>query len=154
MASGLNKVTLIGNLGKDPEVRFTQGGMAVCSFSLAVTERRKEGDTWGDHTEWFNIVSFGKTAENIGKFLKKGRQTFVEGRLQTKKWQDREGKDRYTTEVVANQVLFLGNRETNGDSSYTRNDSDTSASRPSWGAPAASTAAAAQSMVEEDEIPF
>lgn len=154
MASGLNKVSLIGNLGKDPEVRFTQGGMAVCSFSVAVTERRKEGETWGDHTEWFNVVSFGKTAENVGKFLKKGRQTYVDGRLQTRKWQDREGKDRYTTEVVANQVLFLGNRENaGGESGFSRGSNDAGSGRD-WGASQASTASVAQNMVDEDEIPF
>lgn len=118
MASGLNKVTLIGNLGKDPEMRYTQSGTAVCNFSLAVTERRKDGDSWGDQTEWFNIVSFGKTAENIAKFLKKGRQTFIDGRLQTRKWQDKNGNDRYTTEVIANQVLFLGNKESAESGGY------------------------------------
>jgi len=106
--AGLNKVTIIGNLGKDPEVRYTQSGTAVCNLRIGATERRKEGDTWQDHTEWFTAICFGKTAENAGRFLKKGRQVFVEGRLQTRTWQDKENQTRYTTEVVVNQIIFLG----------------------------------------------
>jgi single-strand DNA-binding protein len=108
MASGVNKVILVGNLGKDPEVRYVQSGNAVCTLRLAVTERRKDGDNWKDHTEWMDVVTFGKTAENAGQYLQKGRQIYVEGRLQTKQYKDKEGHDRWRTEVVANQVLFLG----------------------------------------------
>lgn len=108
MASGVNKVILVGNLGKDPEVRYVQSGNAVCTLRLAVTERRKEGDGWKDHTEWMDVVTFGKTAENAGQYLQKGRQVYVEGRLQTRQYKDKEGQDRWRTEVVANQVLFLG----------------------------------------------
>jgi single-strand DNA-binding protein len=111
MASGVNKVIMVGNLGRDPEVRYTQSGNAVCNLRLAVTERRRDGEEWKDHTEWVNIVCFGKTAENAGKYLSKGRQIYTEGRLQTRKWEDKEGNDRYTTEVVANQVVFLGGRD-------------------------------------------
>jgi len=153
MAAGLNKVTLIGNLGKDPEVRFSQSGVAVCNFSLAVTERRKTGDSWGDHTEWMNIVVFGKSGENAGKYLKKGSQTCIEGKLQTRKWQDREGKDRWTTEILANQVLFLGSRgETRSDvaGSYGSNQSST----PSTKASSNYSSPPADAMMEEDDIPF
>lgn len=108
MASGVNKVILVGNLGKDPEVRYVQSGNAVCTLRLAVTERRKDGDGWKDHTEWMDVVTFGKTAENAGQYLQKGRQIYVEGRLQTRQYKDKEGNERYRTEVVANQVLFLG----------------------------------------------
>jgi single-strand DNA-binding protein len=108
MASGVNKVILVGNLGKDPEVRYVQSGNAVCTLRLAVTERRKDGDGWKDHTEWMDVVTFGKTAENAGQYLQKGRQVYVEGRLQTRQYKDKEGHDRWRTEVVANQVLFLG----------------------------------------------
>ena len=110
MAKGMNKVTIIGNLGQDPEVRYTQGGDAVCNFSLAVNGSKKVGDKWEDHVEWINIVVFGKTAENAGQYLSKGRQVYVEGALQTRKWQDKEGSDRWSTEVKAFEVMFLGSK--------------------------------------------
>ncbi len=103
------KVLLLGRLGKDPETKYTQQQLAIASFSLATNERKKDATgNWVDHTEWHNIVTFGKTAENCGKFLKKGREVFVEGRLRTRKWQDKEGKDRYTTEILADTVRFVG----------------------------------------------
>lgn len=106
---GINKVILLGNLGKDPEVRATPGGLTVCRFSLATGERKKDqSGQWVDHTEWHNIVVFGRTAENCQRFLKKGRQVFIEGRIRTNKWQDKEGKDRYTTEILADNVQFVG----------------------------------------------
>jgi single-strand DNA-binding protein len=108
MATGLNRVSLIGNLGKDPEVRYTQSGTAVGNLRLGVTERRKEGEEYKDQTEWVTVVCFGKTAENVSKYLQKGRQIFVDGRLQTRSWEDKTGQTRYTTEVIAQQVLFLG----------------------------------------------
>ena len=104
----VNKVILVGNLGRDPEVRTTQGGMTIASLNIATTERRKKGETWEDHTEWHKVSVFGRTADNAAKFLKKGRQVYVEGRLQTRKWQDKYGQDRYSTEVVADDVKFLG----------------------------------------------
>src|SRR5262245_48045038 len=112
---GVNKVILLGNLGKDPEVRYTGQQMAVCTFSLATSERRKDqSGKWSDHTEWHSVVTFGKTAENVGNYLKKGRQVYVEGRLRTRKWQDKEGRDRYTTEIIANTVQFVGQRGEGG----------------------------------------
>jgi len=108
MARGVNKVILIGNLGRDPEVRYTQSGTAVCSFSLATTERTKSGGEWTDHTEWHNIVIFGKSAENVEKYLNKGSSVYIEGRIQTRKWQDKEGNDRTTTEIIGNTIQFLG----------------------------------------------
>lgn len=105
----INKVILIGNLGADPEVRTTAGGTAVANLRIATTERRKDKDgNWSDHTEWHSVVVFGRTAENCGQYLKKGRQVYVEGRLQTRKWQDREGNDKYSTEVAADIVRFIG----------------------------------------------
>ncbi|WP_025323431.1 single-stranded DNA-binding protein [Deferrisoma camini] len=108
MARGVNKVILIGNLGRDPEIRYTQSGSAVANFSLATTERRKQGEEWVDHTEWHNIVVFGRRAELCGEYLQKGSQVYVEGRIQTRKWEDREGNTRYTTEIVGLDVQFLG----------------------------------------------
>ena len=110
MAS-VNKVILLGNLGKDPEVRNTSGGKSVATLRLATT------DTWTDasgqrqeKTEWHTVVVWGRAAENCGKYLAKGRSVYVEGRLETRKWQDKEGKDRYTTEIIANDMQMLGGR--------------------------------------------
>lgn len=109
MAGGVNKVILIGNLGADPEVRFTPGGQAVANFKIATNESwiDKSGQKQ-ERTEWHRIVVWGKTAENCGEYLKKGRQVYVEGRLQTREWTDKEGKKNYTTEIVATSVQFLG----------------------------------------------
>jgi single-strand DNA-binding protein len=124
MAGGVNKVILIGNLGADPEVRFTPGGQAVANFRIATSE------SWNDkngqkqeRTEWHRIVVWGKLAELCGEYLKKGRQCFVEGRLQTREWTDKEGRKNYTTEVVATGVTFLGGRDAGsgaGGGSYSR----------------------------------
>ena len=110
MAGGINKVILIGNLGADPEVRFTQGGQAVANFRIATSESwtDKQSGQKTEKTEWHRIVVWGKLAELCGEYLKKGRQCYVEGRLQTREWTDKEGKKNYTTEVVANTVQFLG----------------------------------------------
>jgi single-strand DNA-binding protein len=112
MARGVNKVILIGNLGNDPEVRYTAGGSAVANVSLATTEswRDKESGEQQEKTEWHRIVFFGRLAEIVAEYLKKGSQIYVEGRLQTRKWQDKEGNDRYTTEIVANEMQMLGSR--------------------------------------------
>lgn len=111
MSEGVNAVHLIGHLGKDPEVRFLQTGNAVCTLRLAVGERRKEGDNWKDHVEWVDVVVWGKTAERCGEFLKKGRQVFVDGRLQTRQFKDKDGNERWKTEVVARDIRFLGSGE-------------------------------------------
>ena len=110
MAGGINKVILIGNLGKDPEVRFTPTGQAVANFNIATSESwtDKTSGEKKDRTEWHRIVVWGKLGELCGEYLKKGRQCYVEGRLQTREWTDKEGKKKYTTEVVANTVQFLG----------------------------------------------
>ena len=108
MAS-LNKVMLIGNLGKDPEVRFTASGQAVTSFSLATGEKFKDKTSgeWVERTEWHNITLWGKLAELAGEYLSKGKTVYIEGRLQTRKWQDKSGNDRYTTEIVGDKMEFL-----------------------------------------------
>jgi single-strand DNA-binding protein len=111
MAS-VNKVILVGNLGKDPEVRYMPNGDAVCNFSIATT------DTWKDkagakqsRTEWHNIVMYRKLAEIAGEYLKQGAPVYVEGRLQTRKWQTKEGQDRYSTEIIADQMQMLGGKK-------------------------------------------
>lgn len=117
----INKAILLGNLCADPEMRSTQSGMAIANMRIATNSRRKVGDSWEDVAEFHTVVAFGKTAENIEKFCSKGKQLFIEGRIQTRKWQDKEGRDRYSTEIVADNVRFLGGGE--------RRDAQTSAPR-------------------------
>jgi len=111
----LNLCQFIGNLGQDPELRTAQGGTSVCSLSVAVNERRKQGDQWVDHTEWIKVTVWGQQADACGKHLAKGRQVYVQGRMSTRKWQDKNGQDRWTTEIIAEQVRFLGPAPKGGD---------------------------------------
>ena len=108
----VNKVILMGNLGRDPEVRFMPNGDAVCNFSIATTDswKDKAGERQ-EKTEWHNIVMYRRLAEIAGEYLKKGRPVYLEGRLQTRKWQTKEGQDRYTTEVIADSMQMLGGRD-------------------------------------------
>jgi single-strand DNA-binding protein len=108
MAS-VNKVIVIGNLGKDPELRYTPGGQAVCDLSVATTDQwTDKGGERKEQTEWHRVVVWGKQAENCSQYLTKGRQVYVEGRLRTRQWDDKDGNKRYTTEIVAQTVQFLG----------------------------------------------
>ncbi len=113
MAKSLNKVMLIGNLGKDPEVKYTPGGMAVAKFSLATSFRSKDkSGEWQDHTDWHNIVVWDKLAGIAGEYLKKGSKVYIEGRLKTDSWEDPQTKQKkYMTNVVATELLLLGGRE-------------------------------------------
>lgn len=112
MANGLNKAILIGNLGRDPEVRYTPSGLAVANFSIATSEtwNNKDGEK-ETRTEWHRIVAFGKLGEICGEYLSKGKQVYIEGRIQTRDWEDKEGIKRYTTEIVASQMIMLGSRD-------------------------------------------
>lgn len=115
MAGGVNKVILIGNLGRDPELRYTQGGSAVAQLSVATTRTyTNRNNERIDETEWHRVVVWGKQAEHCSQYLNKGRQVYVEGRLQTRSWDDRDGNKRYTTEIVADTVQFLGGRDGGG----------------------------------------
>ena len=113
MASSVNKAIVVGNLGRDPEVRFTSGGQAVANFSVATSEQwtDKANGEKKEKTEWHRIVVWGKVAELCGQYLAKGRKVYIEGRLQTREWTNKEGVKMNTTEIVANQVVFLGGRE-------------------------------------------
>ena len=105
----VNKVILVGNLGKDPEVRFTPNGQALAKFPVATTEKwRDQQGQMQERTEWHNVVVWGKQAENCGQYLAKGRQVYVEGRIQTRSWDDKDGNKRYATDIVAQNVRFLG----------------------------------------------
>jgi single-strand DNA-binding protein len=112
MARGVNKVMLIGRLGRDPEVRYLPSGVAIANISLATSEQWKDKNTGEkqEKTEWHRVVFFGRLAEVVGEYLKKGGEVFVEGRLQTRKWQDKDGNDKYTTEIVANEMQMLGSK--------------------------------------------
>jgi single-strand DNA-binding protein len=112
MARGVNKVILVGNLGKDPETRYMPNGKAVTNFSIATSESWKDKQTGEqrEQTEWHNIVMYDRLAEIAAEYLRKGSQVYVEGRLRTRKWQDKEGRDRYTTEINANEMQMLGSR--------------------------------------------
>ncbi len=116
MARGINKVILVGNCGKDPETRYMPSGGAVTNISIATSEGWKDKQTGEtkERTEWHNVVFFNRLAEIAGEYLKKGSQIYVEGSLRTRKWQDKEGKDRYTTEIVANEMQMLGSRSGGG----------------------------------------
>ena len=117
MARGINKVILIGNLGNDPDVRYTSGGSPIANISLATSEswRDKETGDQQERTEWHRIVFFGRRAEFVSEYLRKGSKIYVEGRLRTNKWQDRDGNDRYTTEIVANDVQMLDSKGGTGE---------------------------------------
>ncbi len=112
MARGINKVILVGNLGADPEIRYMPSGNAVANARIATTDswRDKQSGEQQERTEWHQVVFFNRLAEIVGEYLKKGSQVYVEGRLQTRKWQDKSGNDRYTTEIVANEMQMLGGR--------------------------------------------
>ena len=159
MAS-VNKVILIGNLGKDPEVRYSPNGGAVTNITLATSESWKDKNTGEkqEKTEWHRIVFFGKLAEIAGEYLKKGSQVYIEGRLQTRKWQDKEGKDRYTTEIVAGEMQMLGSREGRGGPPSDFDQSvDEGRSSSAGRAPAAAASGAKPSGGGgdfDDDIPF
>ena len=109
MAKSMNKVLLLGHAGKDPEVRATQGGTLVASLSLATADRQKQGEEWVDKTEWHNLVAFQRTAEIVRDYVKKGSQIMIEGKLQTRSWDDKEsGQKKYRTEIIINDLTLLG----------------------------------------------
>ena len=160
MAS-VNKVILVGNLGRDPEVRYMTNGNAVCNVTLATSRKRTSKET-GDkteETEWHRVVFYDRLAEIAGEYLKKGRSVYVEGRLQTRKWTDKDGVEKYTTEIVAAEAQLLGSREGGGSG-----DPDAGGGAPARGAPAQPRAAAAPPKAApkpasgfddmDDDIPF
>src|SRR5450631_2532676 len=116
MARGVNKVILLGNLGKDPEVKYTPSGMAIASFSLATTDKVKDKDgNWQDRTEWHNIKAFARTAEIAGEYLKKGRTVYIEGRIHNDSWDDKEtSQKKYRTEIIVNELILVGGQREGG----------------------------------------
>ncbi len=155
MAKGVNKVFLLGNVGKDPEIRSTAGGMIVASFSLATADRQKDQQgNWQDKTEWHNLVAFSRTAEIVRDYVKKGTQLFVEGKIQTRSWDDKEsGQKKYRTEILVNEMSLLGGGPGRGEgagaggyskSSTASFDQRTPASQPDY----------ADQGITDDDIPF
>jgi single-strand DNA-binding protein len=145
--AGINKAILIGRLGNDPEVRYTPSGVAVANFNIATSEEWKDKDTGEkkERTEWHRIVAWRRLGEICGEYLSKGRQVYIEGRIQTNAWEDKEGNKRYTTEIVATDVQFLGGRDAAGGSTRYPADSsgaDFQGSPPSGPGPG------------DDDIPF
>ena len=153
MARGVNKVILVGNLGKDPEVRYMPNGNAVANITLATTEswKDKQSGEQQEKTEWHRIVMFRRLGEIAGEYLKKGSQVYIEGKLQTRKWQDNSGNDRYTTAIVANDMQMLGGRGGGGSAGFS-GDSAPAQSAPAQSAPAPAPAAAGGDF--DDDIPF
>ena len=145
---GVNKVFLIGNLGRDPEVRYTQTGTAVANFTLATTDkwRDKASDEPKERTEWHRVVVWGKQAEIAGEWLRKGRQVYVEGSLQTREWTDRDGNKRYTTEIRAQSFQMLGNRGDRNEAAPAPNESEA--------APEPASGSAGSGSFDDDDIPF
>ena len=127
MSRGVNKVILVGNLGQKPEMRYTATQTAVANLSIATTESWKDKETGEnrDKTEWHRVVFFGNLAEIAEKYLDKGSSVYVEGKIQTRKWQDKEGKDRWTTEILGNQLTMLGSRGSNDSGSQQATSSET-----------------------------
>jgi len=154
----LNRVTLIGNLGKDPEVRHLESGSAVGKFSVATNESYKDkAGEWQTNTEWHNIVCWRNLAERAERTLKKGSLVYVEGKLTTRKWQDKEGNDKYTTEVVANTFRLLEKREESGSGGYSNNFPSANDELPTGGeamAPQKTAAKDFSAVQEEDDLPF
>jgi len=159
MARGINKVILIGNLGADPETRAMPSGMTVANIRVATSENWKDKQSGEnkERTEWHNVAMFGRLGEIAGEYLKKGSQVYVEGRLQTRKWQDKDGADKYTTEIVANAMQMLGSRQGMGGGSAPERDMGDSGGGGGSARPAGKPAAAKPGGKFddfEDDIPF
>ena len=149
MAS-VNKVIIVGNVGRDPELRYTQSGQPVASFSIATNERFKDKDgNWKDRTEWHRIVAWARLAEICGEYLRKGSQVYVEGRIQTRDWEDKEGNKRQTTEIIALSMQMLGRRGEGGGPSMSADDGN-----QSRGGSGDDMSQAPSGGGADDEIPF
>ncbi|OQY59204.1 MAG: hypothetical protein B6245_07960 [Desulfobacteraceae bacterium 4572_88] len=152
--AGYCKISLIGNLGGDPEVRYTPDGLAVTNFNLAVTERVKGVDK----TQWYRVTAFGKLGEICGEYLSKGKQVYVEGRLQTSEWEDRDGNKRFNLEVIASVMKMLGTKADNYDSPGAGAQASGGYNTPAASPPPPSQSQGGQSFqsnsVQEDDVPF
>ncbi len=147
MARGVNKVILLGRLGKDPEMRYAPSGTAIATFSMATNHSQKSAEgEWVDKTEWHNLIAFGKTAEIAGEYLKKGKQLYVEGRLQTSSWEDQQGQKKYKTEIVISDLQMIGSKGDESSPPVQSSGSDAVQQKPSSPPEPAAE--------EEDDLPF
>jgi single-strand DNA-binding protein len=153
MARGVNKVILIGNLGADPEVRYTSGGSAVANVTIATSSswRDKQSGDMQDRTEWHRVVFFGRIAEIVSEYLRRGAKVYVEGSIRTRKWQDKSGADRYTTEVIGNEMQMLDSR---GGSSAPESGKPSYASNADGASKKPNPAEAMSADDLDDDIPF
>ncbi|HLH08074.1 MAG TPA: single-stranded DNA-binding protein [Terriglobales bacterium] len=156
MAKSVNKVILIGNLGKDPEMRYTPQGTAVAKFTLATNERFKDKDgNWQDRTEWHNLVAFARTAEIVGEYLKKGRTCYIEGSLRTSSWDDKEtGQKKYRTEIMVNDLVLLGGGQGQGQGGGGGHFEETAAPARTRSAAAPANDDMGGTGITDDDIPF
>ena len=159
MARGVNKVILLGNLGADPETRYTANGNAVTNIRLATTDswRDKQSGERQERTEWHRVVFFGRLAEVVAEYLRKGSQCYVEGQIRTNKWQGQDGQDRYTTEIIASEMQMVGSRGAGGGGAPPRQrDEQSRSSRPGGGAAGSAPAAPSSGPRDDfdDDIPF
>jgi single-strand DNA-binding protein len=155
MAKSVNKVILLGNVGKDPEIRSTAGGLKVASFSLATSSRTKDADgSWQDKTDWHNLVAYDKLADIVQNYVKKGHKLFIEGRITTRSWDDKEfaGRKVYRTEIIINDLSLLSGREegSSGSGGYSRQSGSASFDQR----PPAGQDDMAQAEISDDDIPF
>jgi single-strand DNA-binding protein len=157
MSKGVNKAIIIGTLGKDPELKYTAGGAAIAQISVATNESWKDKQTGEqqERTEWHRIVIFGKLAEIAGQYLRKGSQAYFEGRIQTRKWQDQQGQDKYSTEINANQMQMLGPKTVNGNGQQQQQQPAANGYQ-GQGQQSTTRAAAPQQPIDDgfDDIPF
>ena len=147
MAKGVNKVFLLGRLGKDPEIKASQAGLTIATFSLATSDRQKNAQgAWEDKTEWHNLVAFGRTAEIVRDYCKKGKELFIEGKISTRSWEDKEsGQKKYRTEILVNDLSFTGGGSGEGGGSYSKPaSSGQPAAAPDYG----------DTGITDDDIPF
>ena len=161
MARSVNKVILVGNVGKDPEIRSTPSGTMVATFGLATSDRQKDAQgNWQDHTEWHNLVAFARTAEIIRDYVKKGSKLYIEGMLRTSNWEDKtSGQKRYKTEILVNELVLLSGREegAGGGASqggYSRSTSSSTTASFDQRPPAGQDDVVQQAEISDDDIPF
>jgi single-strand DNA-binding protein len=156
MAKSVNKVFLLGNVGKDPEIRSTGGGTMVANFTLATSDRQKDAQgNWQDRTEWHNLVAFTRLAEIVRDYVKKGSKIFVEGKIQTRSWDDKEtGAKRYRTEIIVNDLSLLSGREEGAGGSTRQSGSSSSAGGFDQRPPAGHDDISQSAEISDDDIPF
>ncbi len=153
MAKSVNKVILLGNVGKDPEIRSTPGGTMVANFTLATSDRQKDAQgNWQDRTEWHNLVAFSRTAEIVRDYVKKGSKLYIEGKIQTRSWDDKEsGQKRYRTEIIVNDLSLLSGREEGSSGGYSRGSNSSNYDQRQ---PASQDDFAQSAEISDEDIPF